>query len=676
MRAAPDLDPAALTAAVSAAGYGARPVEDDAPAADPEAGRARRDMIELAAAAILTAPLLIQMILMQWDDAWRMSPWAELALATPVQLWIGRRFHLGAVAALRARTANMDTLVSLGTWAAYLFSVWTLLAAPAGHAPHLYFEAAAVIVTLVLAGKALEARAKRSASAALRELMALRPATARVLRGGQETEVPIAEVSVGDMVILRPGERAPVDGTVTRGETEFDESLVTGEPLPVPRRVGDPVIAGAINGPGQIRLRAERVGADSTVARIARLVAQAQTGKAPVQRLVDRIAAIFVPVVLGLAALTLLGWLAAGAAFEPAFAAAISVLVIACPCALGLATPTALVAGTGAAARAGVLIKDIAALERAAHIDIVVFDKTGTLTEGRPEVVETRAFDGDRDALLSLAATVQQGSEHPLGRAMAEAAPRLTSEPEAFRAVIGEGAEARLDRDLIRIGRMPFAAPDATDAQRAEAEAMTQGGRTVVWVSRDGRALGLIALADAPRADAAEAVAALRRRGVAVALLTGDNRATAEAIAARLGIEDVRAEVRPEEKAEAVAALVAAGRRVAMVGDGINDAPALAAADLGIAMGGGADAAMETAGVALMRPRPTLVAAALDVAGATSAKIRQNLFWAFGWNALCIPVAALGYLSPAVAGAAMALSSVSVVSNSLLLKRWRPEGSA
>ncbi|MEE3098633.1 MAG: heavy metal translocating P-type ATPase, partial [Pseudomonadota bacterium] len=436
----------------------------------------------------------------------------------------------------------MDTLVALGATASFLFSLVMLLghsgAGSGAGAPHLYFEAAAVIVTLVLAGKALEARAKRAASAALRELMALAPATARVMRGGQEVDVPIAEVAVGDMVVLRPGERAPVDGVVARGESEFDESLVTGEPMPVPRLKGDRVIAGAVNGTGAVRIRAERIGADTTLARIAAMVAGAQTGKAPVQRLVDRIAAVFVPAVLVFAALTLAGWLAAGQGLDAAFAAAVSVLVIACPCALGLATPTALVAGTGAAAKAGVLIKDIEALERAAHVDLVAFDKTGTLTRGKPEVAEVAVFEGDEAGLderglIALAAAAQAGSEHPLGRAMVEAAgeaPR--AEATGFRAVVGEGVEATVSGATVRIGRRGFAAPDAGADLLARAETLQAAGRTVVWVAREGRPLGLIALTDAIRDDAAEAVAALKSRGIATLMMTGDAAPAAEAVAA------------------------------------------------------------------------------------------------------------------------------------------------
>lgn len=668
-------DPAALARAATEAGYPARPAAEGAAPAAPDRDDARRERAELIASAALTLPFVVQMISMQVDPALRMPGWLEPLLAAPVLFGFGRRFFRGAWGALRARSANMDTLVALGASAAFFYSLVMLLGhAGPGH-PHLYFEAAAVIVTLVLAGKALEARAKRAASAALRELMALRPDTARVLRAGVETDVPIADVSVGDMVVLRPGERAPVDGVLARGESEFDESLVTGEPMPVPRRKGDPVIAGSVNGTGAVRIRAERIGADTTLARIAAMVAGAQTGKAPVQRLVDRIAAVFVPGVLAFSAATLAGWLIAGQGADAAFSAAVSVLVVACPCALGLATPTALVAGTGAGARAGVLIKDIEALERAAHVDLVAFDKTGTLTLGKPEVAEVAVFDGDGDeaGLMALAAAVQQGSEHPLGRAMVAAAgDARRAEAEGFRAVVGEGAEARVAGALIRIGRETFAAPEANPDQQARAASMAEAGRTVVWIARDGRPLGLIALTDAIREDAAEAVAALRSRGIATLMLTGDARPAAEAIAARLGIDEIRAGMTPKGKAEAIAELGAAGRRVAMVGDGINDAPALAAAELGVAMGGGADVAMETAGVALMRPRAMLVADAIDIARATGRKIRQNLFWAFAWNAICLPVAAAGLLDPAVAGAAMALSSVSVVSNSLLLARWTP----
>ncbi len=668
-------DAGTLVRAVERAGYGARLGDATPETGADEREASRRDLIELGVAGLLTLPLLAQMVAMTLGLDWHLRPWVELALATPVQLWIGRRFYRAAWSALRQRSGNMDQLVAVGTSAAYLYSLWLVLTEGAAAAGHLYFEAAAVIITLVLLGKVLEARAKRSASAALRELMTLRPSRARVLRAGREVEVDIAEVAIGDMVVVRPGERLPVDGTIVRGDSEVDESLITGESLPVVRRVGDQVVAGSINGPGLLRIRAERIGEETTLAKVAALVAQAQAGKAPIQRLVDRVSAVFVPTVLVIAALTLAAWLMAGAGFELALIAAVSVLVIACPCALGLATPTALVAGTGAAAKAGILIRDINTLERAHGVDVVVLDKTGTLTSGKPAVERLVPVAGvSDDELLRTAASAQRGSEHPLGRAMvsaAEARGLTLAEPESFVARVGEGVEATVDGHRMRIGRSTLAGSDPRlEAAAADGEA---AGLSMVWVTSDDHVLGLIGLADTVRDDAATAIAALHNRHVPALLLTGDNRRTAERIGAQLGIDEVMAEVRPDEKAAKVQALTAEGRRVAMVGDGVNDAPALAAADLGIAMGSGADVALETAGVTLMRPRPSLVAATLDVASRTRRKIRQNLFWAFAYNVVGIPIAALGLLSPAVAGAAMAASSVSVVTNALLLRRWTPE---
>jgi Cu+-exporting ATPase len=569
----------------------------------------------------------------------------------------------------------MDQLVAMGTSAAYLYSVYLLATEGAAASGHLYFEASAVIITLILAGKVLEARAKRSASAALRELMNLRPQRATVLKGGETVEVPVHEVAVGDITVVKPGERVAVDGVITRGESELDESLLTGESLPVPRRVGDRVVAGAINGGGLLRVRAERIGEDTTLAKIGRLVAQAQAGKAPIQRLVDRVSAVFVPTVLGIAASTFVAWLALGAAFEPALIAAVSVLVIACPCALGLATPTALVAGTGAAAKAGILIRDIDTLERAHGVDVVVFDKTGTLTKGEPEVERLVPAAGvSEDELLRVAASAQQGSEHPLGKAMLRAASAREVELDqldAFEAKVGEGLVATVDGREVKVGRASLTGEDP--ALEGAARAGEDAGLTMVRVARAGAVLGLVGLADALRDDAVEAVARLKERGVRTVLLTGDHARTARRIADAVGIDEVEADVRPEDKAARVAALVREGRRVAMVGDGVNDAPALAAADVGIAIGSGADVALETAGVTLMRAEPRLVPAAFQVATKTRAKIRQNLFWAFAYNVVGIPIAAAGFLSPAFAGAAMAASSVSVVTNALLLKRWTPE---
>ncbi len=662
-----EVDTGTIAEASNDAGYPAHLHEDHV-----EAPSSNRDVWEMGIAIALTLPLVAQMVAMWTGIGFHLSPWMELALATPVQFIIGRRFYKGAWHALKARAGNMDQLVVVGTSAAFFYSLYLLLTQGMAAKGHLYFEAAAVVITLVLLGKFLESRAKASASAALRQLMALRPDEATVLRDGVEQQVPIDQVRLGDVVIVRPGERVAVDGAIIEGESELDESLLTGEPMPVARHVGDAVIAGAINGSGLLRVETRKIGSDTTLARIADLVEQAQVGKAPIQRLVDRVAGIFVPVVLVIAVVTFGVWLAIGGGVEGALTAAISVLVIACPCALGLATPTALVAGTGVAAKHGILIRNIEVLERARDIDTVVFDKTGTLTMGKPEIVEMKPLDGTEEDLLRVAASLQSGSEHPLGKAMvaaAEARGLTLSAPKGFKASIGAGVEGSVDGAKVMIGRQAYAA-DGADA--ALADDMLDKGQTVVWVSRDGEVLGLIGLADTVRDSAKQAVKALHDRGIKTLLLTGDNQATADLIAAEVGIDEVRAEMRPLDKVKGIKALVKEGRKVAMVGDGVNDAPALAEADLGIAMGSGADVALETAGFVLMRAEPTLVGASLDIAQATARKIRQNLFWAFIYNIIGIPIAAMGLLNPALAGAAMAFSSVSVVSNALLLKRWRP----
>ncbi len=678
---APDgaLDIAALLDAVQRAGYEARLIEEEhaGEESEEEAEAARRMPWTLSLAIVLSLPLVAQMIWRAFGVEFHLSPWLEIALATPVQFVSGWHFYTGSWKALKARSGNMDLLVAMGTTAAWLYSLVLVLLYDDAVAGELYFEASAVIITLVMTGKWLEERAKRSASEAIRRLMSLRPETARVVRDGREVEVSVSEVQVGDLLVLRPGERVPVDGEIVDGESEFDESLVTGESMPVARGPGQPVIAGALNGAGMVRFTATRVGTDTTLAKIARLVEQAQAGKAPIQRLVDRVSAIFVPVVIGIAALTFAGWLALGGTFETALVAAVSVLVIACPCALGLATPTALVAGTGSAARAGILIRDIETLERAHNVDVVVFDKTGTLTEGKPEVTAIVPLAGDEAKLLTIAATAQSGSEHPLGRAIVRAAEErelAIGRAESFSSVVGQGIEAVAEGHAVRIGRAPFVAEKAPLPAELEPRAreLEEQAYTVVWVARDDRVLGLIALADRIREDAATAIARLHEQGVRTVMLSGDNRLAAERVAARLGIDEVRAPVRPEDKSGEVERLRAQGHVVAMVGDGINDTPALAAADVGIAMGSGADAALETAGITLMRTRPTLVPAALEIAKATRRKIWQNLFWAFIYNTAGIPLAAVGYLSPALAGAAMAASSVSVVSNSLTLRRWKP----
>ncbi len=667
-----------LVAAVAQAGYEAAPRDADATDVNSdESTAARHDLWLLLAAALLTLPLVVQMLGMLTGWFGHMPAWLEMALAAPVQFVIGRRFYVAGWKALRAGAGNMDLLVAIGTSAAFFYSVYLVLTDGSAAAGHLYFEASAVIITLVLAGKVLEARAKRSASTAIRQLMALRPQTARLLHADGEIEVPVQQVTVGDIVIVRPGEQLPVDGEIVQGASEIDESLVTGESMPVTKETGDPVIAGSMNGPGLLRLRTTRVGRDTTLARIADLVDRAQVGKAPIQKLVDRVSAVFVPVVLVIALSTLVVWLLIDGTFENALTAAVSVLVIACPCALGLATPTALVAGTGAGARAGILIRDIETLERAHGVTTIAFDKTGTLTDGQFEVESLVALEGTEDELLMLAGSAQQGSEHPLGKAMVRAAVAKGLDlihPEHSKAVVGEGLIAGIGDTEVIVGRLSLLASHDVDTRPGEAVAAgwNTDGRTVAWIARNGRLVGLAALADHVRVEARTALDALAEQRVRVALLSGDNKVAASNVARLLRIEHVRAGLQPAEKVDEIERLRGPDQVIAMIGDGVNDAPALAAADVSIAMGRGSDVALETAGITLMRSDLLLLPAALDVSRATWRKIQQNLFWAFVYNIIGIPLAALGYLSPTLAGAAMAMSSVSVVTNSLLLKRWRP----
>jgi Cu+-exporting ATPase len=547
--------------------------------------------------------------------------------------------------------------------------------------PHLYFEAGAAVITLVLLGKWLEHRAKRQATEAIRALQALRPAHACVRRDGKEIELPVESVEVGDLVVVRPGERVAADGEIVEGATHVDESLITGESLPLAKGPGERVTGGSVNGEGLIIVRAAAVGAQSVLARIIELVETAQARKAPIQRLVDQVSAVFVPVVLGIAALTLAAWGLATGDWERAVLDAVAVLVIACPCALGLATPAAVIAGTGVAAKHGVLIKDAEALEIAHRVRVVAFDKTGTLTVGKPTLVALEPASGERSGALALAAAVQSGSEHPLAKAvMAAAKTEGMAAPVASEVKVtpGRGIEARVDERRLAVGSSRWMRELGVDlSSLAERQAaLERQGLTVSWLAELGetpKALALLGIGDELKPEAAQAVAELARRGIATVMMSGDSRIVADAIAARVGITNVRAEVLPEDKAREVQALHDAHGAVAMVGDGINDAPALAAADVGFAMGSGTDAAMHASGVTLMRGDPRLVAAAIDISRRTYAKIRQNLFWAFIYNVVGIPLAALGLLSPVVAGAAMALSSVSVVTNALLLKRWKPE---
>jgi Cu+-exporting ATPase len=651
---------------------------------------ARRDLAQVLIASALSLPLVAPMVLMPFGVDGMLPGWVQLALATPVQVWLGRRFYRAGWKALRAGTGNMDLLVAIGTSAAYLLSLYQLWPAGdphAGHgaAPHLYFEASAAVITLVLLGKWLESRAKRQTASAIGALMRLRPERARRRLGdGREEDLDAAAIRVGDLVVVRPGERMPVDGVVREGASQVDESLLTGESLPVAKRAGDRVTGGAVNGDGLLVVETLAVGAESTLARIIRLVESAQAAKAPIQHLVDRVSAVFVPVVLGLAALTFLAWWLVGdAGVETAIINAVAVLVIACPCALGLATPTAIMAGTGVAARHGILIKDAEALEVAHAIDTVAFDKTGTLTEGKPALVAFEALPGlDRAETLRLAAAVQAGSEHPLARAVLAEAGRAgiaVAAASDVSALPGRGVAATVEGRSLRLGSRRLMGELGVDlgVLAGRAADLEADGRTVSWLAEAAprpRLLALLAFGDAVKPSARRAVAALHRSGIRTVMLTGDNAGSARAAAMALGIDEVVAEVLPGDKADAVARLKAGGRTVAMVGDGVNDAPALAAADVGIAMSTGTDVAMHAAGITLMRGDPALVADAIDVSRRTYAKIRQNLFWAFVYNLVGIPLAALGLLSPVIAGAAMAFSSVSVVGNALLLRRWRPAG--
>ncbi len=672
-------DAAALSVAIEQAGYAARPVTEGGQPALPTAARtALPDWWPIAVATALSLPLVIPMVADLFGLDWMLPGWLQLVLATPVQFWLGWRFYRAGWKALRAGAGNMDLLVALGTSAGYGLSVYQLWVHRDHGMAHLYFEASAVVITLVLLGKWLETRAKRQTTEAIRALNALRPEQARVRRSGVDVDMPISAVKVGDLVVIRPGERIPVDAEVVEGASQVDESLITGESLPVAKHLGDALTGGSVNAEGLLIARTTAVGAESTLSRIVRLVESAQAKKAPIQRLVDRVSGVFVPVVIGIAAVTLLGWGLATGNWEAAILNAVAVLVIACPCALGLATPTAIMAGTGVAARHGILIKDAEALEVAHSVKVVAFDKTGTLTEGKPELVAFEAVDGRHADLLSATAALQANSEHPLARAVMDAARReQVGVPSAteVRAVAGRGMAAVVRGQNLRLGSTRFMEELQVDLAplKARAQELASQGRTVSWLAeaQPPRLIGLLAFGDAVKASAAGAVARLQRLGIKTVLVTGDNRGSAQAVGQLLGIDEIEAEVLPEDKANIVARLKLGGERVAMVGDGINDAPALAAADVGIAMSTGTDVAMHAAGVTLMRGNPALVADAIDISRRTYAKIRQNLFWAFIYNVVGIPLAAFGLLSPVIAGAAMAFSSVSVVTNALMLRRWK-----
>ena len=674
------VDPALLINAVSQAGYSASLKQSEQATQDDQQKRLQRERWALVLAIVLALPLVLPMVLMPFGIHWMLPAWAQFALATPVQFILGARFYVAAWKAVKAGAGNMDLLVALGTSAGYGLSLYQWAVTPVGTMPHLYFEASAVVIALVLLGKYLESRAKRQTASAIRALEALRPERALRVVDGQEQDVAISDLRLNDWVLVKPGERFPVDGEVVEGQSHADEALISGESLPVPKQPGDKVTGGAINGEGRLIIKTLALGTETVLARIIRLVEDAQAGKAPIQKLVDKVSQIFVPVVLLIALATLLGWWFYGAPIETALINAVAVLVIACPCALGLATPTAIMAGTGVAARHGILIKDAEALERAHEVSAVVFDKTGTLTSGTPQIAHFSALDGDEAQLLQAAGALQRGSEHPLAKAVLDAcAARDLNVPDVTdsQSLTGRGIAGTLQGRRLALGNRRLLEETGLSAGTLadSATAWEAEGRTLSWLieqSPTPQVLGLFAFGDTLKAGALSAIKQLNERHISSHLLTGDNRGSARVVAQALGITDVHAEVLPADKAATVAELKKTGV-VAMVGDGINDAPALAAADIGIAMGGGTDVAMHAAGITLMRGDPRLVPAALEISRKTYAKIRENLFWAFIYNAVGIPLAAFGFLNPVLAGAAMAFSSVSVVSNALLLKFWKPK---
>ncbi len=674
-------DTALLIQAITRAGYQARLLEQQ-PAAMAKRARQRQEQLRLIAALVLALPLVLPMLASLAGLHWMLPAWLQCLLATPVQFLLGARLYRSAWLAVRARSGNMDLLVALGTSASYGLSLYLWARAPADTQPHLYFEASAVVIALVMLGKYLENRAKYQTGAAIRALEALRPAVATRLINGQEQQIPVSLLQLNDLLVVRPGEQFPCDGQITEGESQANEALITGESLPVAKQPGDPVTGGALNGEGRLIIRVSALGNETVLARIIRLVEEAQNAKAPIQKLVDRVSQVFVPGVLLVALVTLTSWLALGASLETALINAVSVLVIACPCALGLATPAAIMAGTGVAARHGILIRDAEALEQAHQVTCVAFDKTGTLTSGQPEIVHLQAVDGQIRELLRLAGALQQGSEHPLARAVLTACQQqgISSLPALQHSQIlpGRGIAGQLESRTLLLGSQRLLEEQQLASPELEKQALDweAEGRTLSWLLETGprpHILGLIAFGDQIRPGAAEAITRLHARGIRTHLITGDNSGSARQVAEALQIDEVHARVLPADKAAIISQLHRQGAVVAMVGDGINDAPALAAASVGIAMGSGTDVAMQAASVTLMRNDPLLVPAALAISRRTWQKIRQNLFWAFIYNLVGLPLAACGLLNPVIAGAAMALSSVSVVSNALLLNRWKPD---
>jgi P-type Cu+ transporter len=665
-----------------------RETESGAPAegTDREKELRQREIRKLRRSVIVSAALSFPLLTAMFVGLLRIealtflhNPIVQLALATPVQFVLGYRFYKHAFKSIRSGSPSMDVLVALGTSAAYFYSVYNgfFRPLPAGENPALYFEASAIIITLVLLGKLLEAAAKGKTSEAIKRLIGLQPKTARLLEDGEEVDIPISDLQVGQTVLVRPGERVPVDGRILDGSSAVDESMITGESFPVEKTTGDKVIGATINTYGAFTFRAQRVGRDTMLAQIIRVVEQAQGSKAPIQRLADRVAGIFVPVVLAVAGVTFLIWLLAAGNLTMGLISAVAVLVIACPCAMGLATPTAIMVGTGKGAENGILIRSGESLELAHKLDAIVFDKTGTITLGEPSVTDILCLNGrSRADILRLAGAAEKNSEHPLGVAILEAARReldKTEEPSEFRATAGKGVRAKIRGQEVLVGTRSYLVESDISLGSIEDQisSLEGDGKTVMLLSVDGEVQGLLAVADKVKDSSRTAIKTLKAMGLEVYMITGDNRRTAEAIGREVGVDQVMAEVLPESKALAVEQIREQGKTVAMVGDGINDAPALVTADIGMAMGTGTDIAMESADITLMNGDLMSVATAIQLSQRTMRKIKQNLFWAFFYNTIGIPIAALGMLNPIIAGAAMAFSSVSVVSNSLSLKRFR-----
>jgi len=675
-----------MVKAVKDLGYGAEKAEEVS--ADREKEQREKEIrtlkTTLIISIVLSSPLLLAMILsvLGIDVPFLHNPYFQLIIATPIQFGIGYRFYKHAYYALRSGSANMDVLVSMGTSAAYLYSLYNVFFEPPkmGGMKDLYFEAAAVIITLILLGKYLEAVAKGKTSEAIKKLMGLQAKTARVIRNGEETDIPMEEVEVGDIIVVRPGEKVPVDGKILEGNSAIDEAMLTGESLPVEKKPGDQVIGATINKFGTFKFEATKVGKDTALSQIVKMVEDAQGSKAPIQKIADRVSGIFVPVVVGIALAAFLIWYLSTGDFTKAIVSAVSVLVIACPCALGLATPTAIMVGTGKGAENGILIKGGEHLETACKLNAVVLDKTGTITKGQPEVTDIITLGVlDRKAVLQLAAVSEKKSEHPLGVAIYEDGKKeigAIPDPEHFEAIPGRGVLAGIGDRKVYIGTRKLMLEQNIDMGSIE-KTLTQledEGKTAMLMAVDGKLEAIIAVADTLKENSREAIADLQKMGIDVYMITGDNKRTANAIAKQVGISNVLAEVLPENKAQEVEKLKKAGRMVAMVGDGINDAPALATADIGMAIGTGTDVAIEAADITLMRGDLRTIPASIRLSKKTMNKIKQNLFWAFFYNTIGIPFAALGLLNPMIAGAAMAFSSVSVVTNSLSLKRYNPVG--